>query len=114
MNFAECSNQASICIEHVDAACQVAKKLCEVCVQTDEYKDASIEIGGYDEGQTRRDTDSCSSRYYESSDNTDLETCEKSHKRIIIQKDSEIIVLKNELGVRSDAMIHGTNCYRLP
>lgn len=56
--------------------------------------------------------DSPSSQYYETSEsvstseseleiNSDPEVCERSHKGVIIQKDSEIIVLKNELDVRN-------------
>lgn len=118
MNFAECSNQASVCIEYVDASSQAVQDMCEVCVQTDECKDPDIGIDdGYDDGkQVRDDLDSCSSQYYGSSESASTsecglrlaagrETCEKSHKRIIIQKDSEIIVLKNELSVGSNIAI---------
>lgn len=77
--------------------------VCEVGVQTDKYKHDT-----YDE----QSVDSSSSQYCESSDsastseselrmNLDPEVCEKNHKGVIIQKDSEIIVLKNELGVRN-------------
>lgn len=116
MNLAECSNQASVCIEYVDASSQAAQTVREVCVQTDECQDANVQVDGYDGRQVRRDADSCSSQYYGSSESastserqlrltTDLDICERNHKRVIIQKDSEIIVLKNELGVRNDSAI---------
>lgn len=74
-------------------------------MQTEECKDN----GAYDR---RSNVDSPSTRYYETSEsvstseselgvNSDPEVCERSHKGVIIQKDSEIIVLKNELGVRA-------------
>ncbi|XP_032666498.1 uncharacterized protein LOC116841996 [Odontomachus brunneus] len=111
----ECNNQASVCIEYVDASSQAAQTVCEVCVQTDEYRDANVQIDDYDGRQVQRDVDSCSSQYYGSSESastserklrltTDLEICERNHKRVIIQKDSEIIVLKNELGVKEDEL----------
>lgn len=70
-------------------------------VQTEECKEN-------DDKQSN--VDSPSSEYYETSEsvsmseseleiNSDPEVCERSHKGVIIQKDSEIIVLKNELGV---------------
>lgn len=79
--------------------------VCEVGVQTDKYKDDT-----YDE---QSNVDSSSSQYCESSEsvstseselriNLDPDVCEKNHKGVIIQKDSEIIVLKNELGVRNN------------
>lgn len=81
------------------------QEVCEVGVQTDRYKNDA-----YD-GQSN--VDSSSSQYCESSEsvstseselriNLDPEVCEKNHKGVIIQKDSEIIVLKNELGVRNN------------
>lgn len=79
------------------------QEVCEVGVQTDRYKNDA-----YD-GQSN--VDSSSSQYCESSESTseselrinlDPEVCEKNHKGVIIQKDSEIIVLKNELGVRNN------------
>ncbi|XP_025156459.1 myosin-14-like [Harpegnathos saltator] len=114
----ECSNQTSICIEYVDASSQAGQTMREVCVQTDECKDArDVEDDG--NGRMRRDVDSCSSQYYGSSESgsasdcrfqlqaaadLDGDSCEDSHKRTIIQKDSEIIVLKNELGMKEDEL----------
>lgn len=99
MNFAECSNQASICIEYVDASAQAVQTVCEVYVQTDDY--------GEEEQTSRRDVDSCSSQYYGSSECASTSECgvTADHKRIIIEKDSEIIVLQNELGVREAIVI---------
>lgn len=102
INFAECNERASACIEYVDAFSQVEKQdIRETGVQTEECKD----------NDARSNIDSPSSQYYETSEsastseselgvNSDPEVCERSHKGVIIQKDSEIIVLKNELGVR--------------
>ena len=98
INFAE---HMSICIEYVDASSQAAQDVREMGVQTEEYKEN-------DDKQSN--VDSPSSRYYETTEsvstseselgmNSDPEICEKNHKGVIIQKDSEIIVLKNELGV---------------
>lgn len=105
INFAERDERAGVCIEYVDAFSQAAQDVREMGVQTEEYKDNDA----YDR---RSNVDSPSSRYYETSDsasmsesesgvNSDPEVCERSHKGVIIQKDSEIIVLKNELGVRN-------------
>jgi len=107
INFAERNERASICVEYVDAFSQVAQDVREMGVQTD-YKEECKEN---DEKQSN--VDSPSSQYYETSEsvstfeselgiNSDPEVCERSHKGVIIQKDSEIIVLKNELGVRND------------
>ena len=105
INSAEYSDRTSTCTEYVDASSQVTRDVCEVGVQTDsKYKNDA-----YD-GQSN--VDSSSSQYCESSEsvstseselriNLDPEVCEKNHKGVIIQKDSEIIVLKNELGVRA-------------
>lgn len=87
----------------------------EVGVQADECKD------DYDKRPIN--TDESSSQYYENSEsvstseselgvNSDPAVCEKNHKRVIIEKDSEIIVLKNELGVRSDLLV-GQNLHIL-
>lgn len=92
------------CSEYIDASAQVTREMQEVAVQTDEYKSNYHEM---------LNADSSSSQYCESSEtgsisdselriNLNPELCDKSHKGVIIQKDSEIIVLKNELGVRSN------------
>ncbi|XP_077277631.1 uncharacterized protein LOC143905864 [Temnothorax americanus] len=105
INFAERSEQASVCIEYVDASSQAAQDVREIGVQTEECKDDDA----YDR---QSNVDSPSSQYYETTEsvstseselgiNSDPEVCERSHKGVIIQKDSEIIVLKNELGVRN-------------
>jgi len=107
INFAERNERASVCVEYVDASSQAAQDVREMGVQTD-YKEECKEN---DEKQSN--ADSPSSQYYETSEsvstfenelgiNSDPEICERSHKGVIIQKDSEIIVLKNELGVRND------------
>ncbi|XP_020280362.1 putative leucine-rich repeat-containing protein DDB_G0290503 isoform X2 [Pseudomyrmex gracilis] len=97
------------CIEYADASFQaMLAEVREVAVQTDECKNI-------DEYDKQSNVDSASSEYYESSEsastsesesgvNTDPEICEKNHKRVIIQKDSEIIVLKNELGMKDDEL----------
>ncbi|XP_012056221.1 PREDICTED: paramyosin-like [Atta cephalotes] len=96
----------SICIEYVDASSQAAQDVREMGVQTEEYKEN-------DDKQSN--VDSPSSRYYETTEsvstseselgmNSDPEICEKNHKGVIIQKDSEIIVLKNELGMKEDEL----------
>lgn len=103
MNFAGRNEQASTCIEYVDVSSQVIQDACEVGVQTDGCKSS-------DDHDEQSNVDSSSSQYYKSSGsasksegvNSDPEVCEKSHKGVIIQKDSEIIVLKNELGVRNN------------
>lgn len=105
MNFAERNDQANICIEYVDASSQAVQDVREMGVQTEECKD--------NDADDKQSVDSPSSQYYGSSEsvstseselgsNSDPEVCERSHKGVIIQKDSEIIVLKNELGVRND------------
>lgn len=105
MNFAERDERAGVCIEYVDAFSQAAQDVREMGVQTEGCKDNDAYDG-------RSNVDSPSSRYYETSEsastsesesgvNSDSEVCERSHKGVIIQKDSEIIVLKNELGVRA-------------
>lgn len=82
---------------------QAVQAVCEAGVQTDGCKNS-------DDYDKQSNIDSSSSQYYESSEsvstsgsesgmNSDPAVCEKAHKRVIIQKDSEIIVLKNELGV---------------
>lgn len=124
LNFAERNNQASVCIEYVDASSQTAQDVREVSVLTEECTNTSQvakdvrEVGvlteeckDNDAYDKQSNVDSPSSRYYETSEsvsmseselgvNSDPEGYERSHKRVIIQKDSEIIVLKNELGVR--------------
>lgn len=106
MNFAERNDQASICIEYVDASSQAMQDVRETGVQTEECKDNNAD-------DKQSNVDSPSSQYYGSSEsvstsesesgvNSDPEVCERSHKGVIIQKDSEIIVLKNELGVRNN------------
>ncbi|XP_070162417.1 putative leucine-rich repeat-containing protein DDB_G0290503 [Polyergus mexicanus] len=102
------SDQTSTYIEYVDASSQVMQEVCEVGVQTDGYKNDA-----YD-GQSN--VDSSSSQYCESSESVStseselrinldpLVVCEKNHKGVIIQKDSEIIVLKNELGMKEDEL----------
>ncbi|XP_071644474.1 uncharacterized protein [Temnothorax longispinosus] len=108
INFAERSEQASVCIEYVDASSQAAQDVREIGVQTEECKDDDA----YDR---QSNVDSPSSQYYETTEsvstseselgiNSDPEVCERSHKGVIIQKDSEIIVLKNELGMKEDEL----------
>ncbi|XP_071575098.1 uncharacterized protein [Temnothorax nylanderi] len=108
INFAERSEQASVCIEYVDASSQAVQDVCEIGVQTEECKDDDA----YDR---QSNVDSPSSQYYETTEsvstseselgiNSDPEVCERSHKGVIIQKDSEIIVLKNELGMKEDEL----------
>lgn len=105
-NFAERNERASVCVEYVDASSQAAQDVRQVGVQTEECKES-------DDRQSN--VDSPSSRYYESNEsvstseselgmNSDSDACERSHKGVIIQKDSEIIVLKNELGVRNGVL----------
>ncbi|KYN02680.1 hypothetical protein ALC62_06480 [Cyphomyrmex costatus] len=102
----EHNEQASICIEYVDASSQAAQDVREMGVQTEECKEN-------DDKQSN--IDSPSSQYYETTEsvstfeselgmNSDPEICEKNHKGVIIQKDSEIIVLKNELGMKEDEL----------
>nr|XP_012232770.1 PREDICTED: polyamine-modulated factor 1-binding protein 1-like [Linepithema humile] len=105
----ERNKQANTCIEYIDVSSQMIPDVCEVGVQTDGCKNN-------DDYNKQSNVDSSSSQsYYESSEsvsvsesesgvNSDPEMCEKSHKRVIIQKDSEIIVLKNELGMREDEL----------
>ncbi|XP_011695060.1 PREDICTED: early endosome antigen 1-like [Wasmannia auropunctata] len=104
-NMRECNERASICVEYVDASSQATQEVREMGVQTEECKEN-------DEKQSN--VDSLSSEYYKTSEsvstseteleNSDSETCERSHKGVIIQKDSEIIVLKNELGMKEDEL----------
>ncbi|EGI64384.1 hypothetical protein G5I_07189 [Acromyrmex echinatior] len=102
----EHNEQMSICIEYVDASSQATQDVREMGVQTEEYKEN-------DDKQSN--VDSPSSQYYETTEsvstseselgmNSDHEICEKNHKGVIIQKDSEIIVLKNELGMKEDEL----------
>ncbi|XP_018304974.1 paramyosin-like isoform X2 [Mycetomoellerius zeteki] len=102
----EHNEQMSICIEYVDASSQAAQDVREMGVQTEECKEN-------DDKQSN--VDSPSSQYYETTEsistseselgmNSDPEICERNHKGVIIQKDSEIIVLKNELGMKEDEL----------
>ncbi|XP_039313029.1 sporulation-specific protein 15 [Solenopsis invicta] len=124
----ERNNQASVCIEYVDASSQTAQDVREVSVLTEECTNTSQvakdvrEVGvlteeckDNDAYDKQSNVDSPSSRYYETSEsvsmseselgvNSDPEGYERSHKRVIIQKDSEIIVLKNELGMKEDEL----------
>ncbi|GAB1868605.1 hypothetical protein CAJAP_09684 [Camponotus japonicus] len=103
----EYNDRTNTCIEYVDASSQVMQDVCEVGVQTDKYKS--------DVYDRQSNVDWSSSQYCESSEsvttseselrlNLDPEVCEKNHKGVIIQKDSEIIVLKNELGMKEDEL----------
>ncbi|XP_036149734.1 early endosome antigen 1-like [Monomorium pharaonis] len=108
INFTERSDQASAFIEYVDASSQVVQDVREVGVQTEECKNNDA----YDK---QSNVDSPVSQYYETNEsvsmsesesgvNSDPDSCERSHKGVIIQKDSEIIVLKNELGMKEDEL----------
>ncbi|XP_070522437.1 LOW QUALITY PROTEIN: uncharacterized protein [Cardiocondyla obscurior] len=109
INFADYNKQETFCIECVDASIQVERDICEMGVQTEECRDNDI----YDK---QSNVDSPSSQYYETGESTstfesefginlDPESCERNHTEVIIQKDSEIIALKNELDVRELIMI---------
>ncbi|KAL0134829.1 hypothetical protein PUN28_001542 [Cardiocondyla obscurior] len=100
------NKQETFCIECVDASIQVERDICEMGVQTEECRDNDI----YDK---QSNVDSPSSQYYETGESTstfesefginlDPESCERNHTEVIIQKDSEIIALKNELDMRED------------
>lgn len=103
MNFAERNEQANACIGYVSS--EVIRDVCEVGVQTDGYKNSD----DYDKqsnidssSQYCGSSESVSISENESGVNSDPEVCKKSYKGVIIQKDSEIIVLKNKLGVRNN------------
>ncbi|XP_011883541.1 PREDICTED: sporulation-specific protein 15-like [Vollenhovia emeryi] len=104
----EGNEQPRVCIEYVDASSQAAQEVREMGVQTEECQDNDVYY-------QQSNGDSPSSRYYETSEsvstseselgvNSDSEVCGRSHKGVIIQKDSEIIVLKNELGMKEDEL----------
>jgi ABC-type anion transport system duplicated permease subunit len=102
IDFAGCNKQSNICVEYVDAFLQVIQDVCEIGIQThiNEYENK----GDYNNYYLMIIVFSInimeiikilSKNLYK----IDFDIYGKSHKKIIIQKDSEIIVLENELEV---------------
>ncbi|KAK2586976.1 hypothetical protein KPH14_010950 [Odynerus spinipes] len=109
-----------VCIEYADICLQVIWDTREIGTQTDyvmeyitssETKVSSIKASIYkynNESRNRMKKGLSIESYTETESETssiiesdfDIEIHERSHKEIIIQKDSEIIALKNELGVK--------------